>query len=176
MSCVQPPRHPVRLGAAPLDRNLVDEEKAKETIVAYHTRRQKEELEQENRKFFIARRRLHRIMQQKLLHLQQKLIESTFEEDTSAEIDDITAQMKDIAHHSKLALHYRQLALQRNLDAISLRRQAFMWTCPNDGYAYPFTWKGVEYHRTYDGEMWVSLYWSWAGRWAGYYIDKKATQ
>jgi hypothetical protein len=160
----------------PLDRNLADEEKIKEEHVAYHTRRLQEELAQKNQKIIVARHHLHRIMQQKLIRLQEKLMKATFKEGTSEEIDDITREMEDIALYTKSTLYYHQNALPYKLNAISLRRQAFMWTCPNDGYAYPFKWKNVEYHRSYDGKMWTSLDWSWAGRWTGYYIDKKATQ
>jgi hypothetical protein len=53
---------------------------------------------------------------------------------------------------------------------IEKRRAELAWTCPNDGQAYPFTFKGWRYHRTYLGETWLSENWTWMGYWVGYYI------
>ena len=56
------------------------------------------------------------------------------------------------------------------IGTIEKRRAELAWTCPNDGQAYPFTFKGWRYHRTYLGETWLSENWTWMGYWVGYYI------
>ena len=58
-----------------------------------------------------------------------------------------------------------------------------MWTCPNDGVAYPFTWRGKQYYRTFRGEMWLRIPFRvsisplyslpWCGYWTGYYIAER---
>jgi hypothetical protein len=85
--------------------------------------------------------------------------------------------------HGKLLAHEAgvcQIKLQmfssareaEKIAAITKRRTELSWTCPNDGQAHPFTWQGRQYHRTYDGEMWLTETWEWQGEWAGYYIAR----
>ena len=77
-------------------------------------------------------------------------------------------------------------SLQReayNIASITERRTQLMWTCPNDGVASPFTWRGQQYYRTFQGEIWlraavrssISPLYSlpWCGYWTGYYIASR---
>jgi len=77
-------------------------------------------------------------------------------------------------------------SLQREaykIASITERRTQLMWTCPNDGVAYPFTWRGKQYYRTFRGEMWLRIPFRvsisplyslpWCGYWTGYYIAER---
>ncbi|NBQ56081.1 MAG: hypothetical protein EBU36_05490 [Verrucomicrobia bacterium] len=172
-------RGPIRIRPEPENRDLADEEKAAAALVAHHTRRADEEIALIRQKFACARDRSKatfiRKMESAHVTYAQKIATIPADDEhglaVRSETYDYTAQLEDLSAEYRCALgRFRDSNMQYRIQDIQRRREQLAWTCPNDGQAHPFTWKDREYHRTYNGEMWDTQSWVWAGRWNNYYI------
>lgn len=168
---------PVQIRPEQKDRDLEIEEKVNADIVGYHHARCKQETDAVREKFTAQRERARCKLYTDFEKLNAKLLRAiaTIPYGTMDERDEILG-----THHYKLceaSSKYRSMMRRFSPEAeewkireITTRRAELAWTCPNDGKAYPFTWQGRQYHRTYDGEVWRTQNWIWTGHWTGNYI------
>jgi hypothetical protein len=176
---------PIRIRPEPADRDLAAEEAANHERIAYHQRRYDEEARATHQKFCHNRDRAYMAFSAKTDKLHEKYKKRIItlmrvnESNQFIDLEELTAehvaQMKKEARLCQIKLQMfsadREAA---KIEAIRARRMELSWTCPNDGQAHPFLWQGCQYHRTYDGEVWFSENWLWAGQWTGYYITHAA--
>ena len=173
---------PVRIRAEPAHRDLAQEKQTDLQHIAHHQRRRDEEINAVRFKFSRGRNlaRLAFTLNTDKLQLKYKNRVLNL---ANGDRDHWEAlRTLSIAHGKKLQHEagVYQIKLQclsstreaAKIAAITTRRNELAWTCPNDGQAYPFVWEGNNYHRTYDGEMWLTENWAWRGEWAGYYIAR----
>ena len=173
---------PVRIRPEPKNRDLVQEEQIDFNHIAHHQRRRDEEIAEVRRKFARGQHLARLVFSLNTDKLQQKYKKRVLK--LANGDDDHWEVLRTLSiEHGKQLQHEAgvcQIKLQclssarknAKIQAITKRRNELSWTCPNDGQAYPFTWEGNNYHRTYDGEMWLTENWEWRGEWAGYYIAR----
>jgi hypothetical protein len=162
--------------------NLALEMQIDQEHIAHHQRRRDEEIAAVRSKFAHGRHRARVVFSNKTDKLQEKYKKSVLKLATGDKDDwELLRTLSD--NHGKLLRYEADVyqskmyllssaRLEGKIAYITKRRAELAWTCPNDGKAYPFTWEGRQYHRTYDGEMWLSETWEWCGEWAGYYIAR----
>jgi len=168
---------PIRIRPEPADRNLASETEDNEKLIEHHQRRCNEEVADIHRKFS-CRRENARVALYAELDRHNKKFARFIEDLPEQEFEKLhiltTAHAQGL--HAATASYRRKLCNFSyvreawKISTIDKRRAMLAWTCPNDGQAYPFTFQGNKYHRTYWGEMWLSENWSWQGYWVGYYI------
>jgi hypothetical protein len=175
---------PIRIRPEPATRDLALEEQIDHEHIAHHQHRRDEEIDAIRRKFAHGRQRARIVFSNKTDKLQEKYKKSVLKLATGDKDDwELLRTLSD--NHSSQQRHEAgvyQIKLEclssarkeAKIAYITKRRAELAWICPNDGKAYPFTWEGRQYHRTYDGEMWLSENWLWAGQWTGYYITNAA--
>jgi hypothetical protein len=168
---------PVRIRPEPADRNLESETEDNEKLIEHHQRRCNEEVADIHRKFAYRRENARVALYAQLDRHHKKfarfiadLPEQEFEKLhilTTAHAQGLYAATA--SYRRKLCNFSYVREVWKN-STIDKRRAELAWTCPNDGQAYPFTFQGNKYHRTYWGEMWLTENWAWQGYWVGYYI------
>lgn len=173
---------PVRIRAEPANRDLAQEQLIDRDHIAHHQHRCNKEIEAVRRKFAYDRHRARVVFSLKTDKLQEKYKKRVLklangDDDHWEVLRTISiAHGKQLQHEAgvcQIKLQHLSFARETSkIAAITKRRHELAWTCPNDGQAYPFVWEGINYHRTYDGEMWLTENWAWRGEWAGYYIAR----
>ena len=172
----------VRIRDEPANRDLAQEKLTDLQHIAHHQRRRDEEINAVRDKFAYDRHRARIVFTNNTDKLQLKYKNRVLTLANGDRDHWEALRTLSIAHGKKLQEEagVYQIKLQclsstrenRKIAAITTRRNELAWTCPNDGQAYPFSWEGNHYHRTYDGEMWLTENWAWRGEWAGYYIAR----
>jgi len=172
----------VRIRAEPKNRDLAQEQANDQEHIAHHQRRCQEEINALRFKFSRGRNLARIVFELKTDKIQQKykkraLAAANGDRDhwdlMHTLADDHSAQQRHEAGVYQIKLmHLSSTRENAKIAGITKRRAELAWTCPNDGHAYPFAWEGNNYHRTYDGEMWLTATWEWRGEWAGYYIAR----
>jgi hypothetical protein len=173
---------PVRIRAEPANRDLALEQQIDQEHSAHHQRRCEEEITAVRHKFSRGRNLARLAFELKTDKIQQKYKKRVLKLVTGDKddwellrtlSDDHGRQLGHEAGVYQIKLECLSSARKEaKIAYITKRRAELAWTCPNDGQAYPFTWEGNNYHRTYDGEMWLTSTWEWRGEWAGYYIAR----
>ena len=173
---------PVRIRAEPVNRDLALEQQIDQEHINHHQRRRDEEIAAVRSKFARGRSLARLAFELKTDKIQQKYKKRVLKLATGDKddwellrtlSDDHGRQLGHEAGVYQIKLEYLSSARKEaKIAYITKRRAALSWTCPNDGQAHPFTWEGNQYHRTYDGEMWLTETWEWRGEWAGYYIAR----
>jgi len=170
---------PVRI--RPLGKyNLALEMQIDQEHRAHHHTRRDEEIAAVRSKFARDRHRARVVFSSKTDKLQEKYKKSVLKHATGDDWEFLRTLSDDHGRQLGHEAGVLQIKLERlsaareeaKIAYITKRRAELAWTCPNDGKAYPFTWEGRQYHRTYAGEMWLSETWEWRGEWAGYYIAR----
>ena len=168
---------PIRIRPEPADRNLVQETEDNAKLIAYHQHRCHEEIAAVRRQFACHRERARRALYAELDRHNAKFVRfiADLPEHEFEKLHALTTA-HSVGLYDATGSYRRKLcrfSAEREalkIMTIEKRRAMLAWTCPNDGQAYPFTFQGRRYHRTYWGEMWLSENWSWQGYWVGYYI------
>ena len=173
---------PVRIRPEPKNRDLVQEQANDQEHIAHHQRRCHEEINALRFKFSRGRSLARLAFELNTDKIQQKYKKRALKLANGDRdhwdlmhtlSDDHSAQQRHEAGVYQIKLMHLSSARENaKIAGITQRRAALAWTCPNDGQAHPFTWEGNNYHRTYDGEMWLTSTWEWRGEWAGYYIAR----
>jgi hypothetical protein len=173
---------PVRIRAEPADRDLALEQQIDQEHIAHHQRRRDEEIAAVRHKFARGRNLARLAFTLNTDKIQQKYKKRALNLANGDRdhwdlihtlADDHSSQQRHEAGVYQIKLMHLSSAREAaKIAHITQRRAALAWTCPNDGQAHPFAWEGNNYHRTYDGEMWLSETWEWRGEWAGYYIAR----
>ena len=168
---------PIRIRPEPADRNLAQETEDNEKLIEHHARRCDEEIASIRSKFACRRENARVALYAELDRHHKKfarfiadLPEQEFEKLpvlTTAHAQGLHAT--NASYRRKLC-NFSYVREAWKISTIDKRRAMLAWTCPNDGQAYPFTFQGNKYHRTYWGEMWLTENWAWQGYWVGYYI------
>ena len=174
---------PVPIRPEPARRDLALEEEIDHEHIAHHQRRRDEEIAAVRNKFARDRQQACTIFTIKTDNLQKQYKKRVlkFANGDCGDRDywellqtlsiDHGKQLQHEAGVYQIKLQHLSSARENaKIAAITTRRHELSWTCPNDGQAHPFTFQGLQYHRTYDGEMWLAHNWKWCGEWAGYYI------
>jgi hypothetical protein len=173
---------PVRIRAEPVNRDLELEHSTDNEHINHHQRRRDEEINAIRHKFARGRSLARLAFTLNTDKIQQKYKKRALNLANGDRdhwdlmhtlADDHSAQQRHEAGVYQIKLQCLSSAREAaKIGAITCRRHELAWTCPNDGQAHPFTWEGNNYHRTYDGEMWLTATWEWRGVWAGYYIAR----
>jgi len=173
---------PVRIRPEPKNRDLALEQQIDQEHIAHHQRRCQEEINALRFKFSRGRSLARLAFELKTDKIQQKYKKRALKLANGDRdhwdlihtlADDHSAQQRHEAGVYQIKLMNLSSARETAKIAYATQRRAELaWTCPNDGQAHPFTWEGNNYHRTYDGEMWLTSTWEWRGEWAGYYIAR----
>ena len=171
----------VRIRAEP-ERDLAQEKQTDNEHINHHQRRRDEEITAIRHKFARGRNLARIVFELNTDKIQQKykkraLAAANGDRDhwdlMHTLADDHSGQQRHEAGVYQIKLmHLSSTRENAKIAAATHRRNELAWTCPNDGHAYPFAWEGNNYHRTYDGEMWLTSTWEWRGEWAGYYIAR----
>jgi len=174
---------PVRIRAEP-ERDLALEQQIDQEHINHHQRRCQEEINAIRHKFARGRSLARLAFELKIDKLQQKYKKRVLnladgDRDHWELLRTLSENHGDLLGHEAgvYQIKLQNLSSTREnakIASATHRRNELAWTCPNDGHAYPFTWEGNQYHRTYDGEMWLTATWEWRGVWAGYYIARAA--
>jgi hypothetical protein len=168
---------PIRIRPEPADRDLAQETEDNAKLIAYHQHRCDEEIGAARRQFDYHRECAREALYAQLDRLNAKFVRSIADlpDNEFEKLHDLTAAHSQRLHDA--TSNYRRKLCRfsperedKKVSLITARRIMLSWTCPNDGQAYPFTFQGRHYHRTYLGETWLSENWSWQGYWLGYYI------
>jgi hypothetical protein len=168
---------PIRIRPEPADRNLASETEDNEKLIEHHQRRCNEEVAAARIKFSCHRERARGALYAELDRHNAKFVRfiADLPENEFEKLHALTTA-HSVGLYDATGSYRRKLcrfSAEREalkISTIEKRRAVLAWTCPNDGQAYPFTFQGKKYHRTYWGEMWLSENWSWQGYWVGYYI------
>jgi hypothetical protein len=173
---------PVRIRAEPKNRDLAQEQANDQEHIAHHQRRCQEEINALRFKFSRGRSLARLAFELNTDKIQQKYKKRALKLANGDRdhwdlihtlSDDHSRQQRHEAGVYQIKLMNLSSAREAAKIAYATQRRAELaWTCPNDGQAHPFTWEGNNYHRTYDGEMWLTSTWEWRGEWAGYYIAR----
>ena len=171
----------VRIRDEPV-RDLAQEKQTDLQHIAHHQRRRDEEINAIRHKFARGRSLARLVFTLKTDKLQQKYKKRALNLANGDRDHWEVLRTLAIAHGEQLQHEAGvcQIKLQclssaretAKIAGITQHRAELAWTCPNDGQAHPFAWEGNNYHRTYDGEMWLTSTWEWRGEWAGYYIAR----
>lgn len=171
----------VRIRAEPV-RDLAQEKQTDLQHIAHHQRRRDEEINAIRHKFARGRNLARIVFELKIDKLQQKYKKRVLnlangDRDHWELLRTLSENHGDLLRHEAGVYQIKLQCLSSTREnakiaAATHRRNELAWTCPNDGHAYPFAWEGNQYHRTYDGEMWLTATWEWRGEWAGYYISR----
>jgi len=168
---------PVRIRPEPTDRNLECETEDNEKLIEHHQRRCNEEVASIRSKFAChrecARRALYAELDRhnaKFVRFIADLPENEFEKLHALTTAHSVGLYDATGSYRRKLCNFSAEREAWKITTIEKRRAMLAWTCPNDGQAYPFTFQGNKYHRTYWGEMWLTENWSWQGYWVGYYI------
>ena len=171
----------VRIRDEPV-RDLAQEKQTDLQHIAHHQRRRDEEINAIRHKFARGRNLARIVFELKTDKIQQKYKKRALNLANGDRDHWEVLRTLAIAHGEQLRHEagVYQIKLQclsstrenAKIAAATHRRNELAWTCPNDGHAHPFAWEGNQYHRTYDGEMWLTSTWEWRGVWAGYYISR----
>ena len=73
--------------------------------------------------------------------------------------------LEEQAH--KLCMEKEAEAARKKAEA---EKRAKLWSCPNDGYVYPWTYKGTKYLRNSDNQVWREEAYGVCGDWYGVYL------
>ena len=168
---------PVRICPEPADRNLAQETEDDEELIKHHQHRCHEEIGAARRKFAAhrecARRALYAELDRhnaKFVRFIADLPEQEFEKLHALTTAHSYSLYDATGSYRRKLCRFSAEREALKIGTIEKRRSELSWTCPNDGQAYPFTFQGKKYHRTYLGEIWLSENWSWQGYWFDYYI------
>jgi len=171
----------VRIRAEP-ERDLELEHSTDNEHINHHQRRRDEEINAIRHKFARGRNLARLVFARNTDKLQQKYKKRALnlangDRDHWDLLRTLSENHGDLLRHEAGVYQIKLQCLSSAREAAKIasatqRRAELAWTCPNDGHAYPFTWEGNQYHRTYDGEMWLTATWEWRGEWAGYYISR----
>jgi hypothetical protein len=168
---------PIRIRPEPADRNLASETEDNEKLIEHHQRRCNEEVAAARIKFSCHRERARRALYAELDRHNAKFVRfiADLSENEFEKLHALTTAHSQGLYAATGSYRRKLCRFSAEREALKImtiekRRAVLAWTCPNDGQAYPFTFQGKKYHRTYWGEMWLSENWSWQGYWVGYYI------
>ena len=168
---------PVRIRAEPADRKLESEAEDNAKLIAHHQHRCHEEITDIRRKFACHRENARVALYAQLDRLNAKFVRAiaNLPEHEFEKLHILTATHAQGLHdatgnYRRKLCKYSHEREAWKIKMIEKRRAELSWTCPNDGQAYPFTFKGRQYHCTYWGELWLTENWSWQGYWVGHYI------
>jgi len=59
---------------------------------------------------------------------------------------------------------------QERAAKVEAEKRAKLWSCPNDGCVYPWTYKGTKYLRNSDNQVWREEAYGGCGNWCGVYL------
>jgi hypothetical protein len=168
---------PIRIRSEPADRDLAQETEDNTKLIAHHQHRCHEEISAARRQFACHRERARRTLYAELDRHNAKFVrfiadlpEHEFEKLHALTTAHSQGLYAATGSYRRKLCRFSPEREDKKISIITARRIMLSWTCPNDGQAYPFTFQGNKYHRTYWGEMWLSENWSWQGYWVGYYI------
>lgn len=168
---------PVRIRPEPADRNLESEPEDNAKLIAHHQHRCHEEITDIRRKFACHRENARVALYAQLDRLHAKFVRAiaNLPEHEFEKLHILTAAHAQGLHdatgnYRRKLCNFSSEREAWKVEIIKKRRAELSWTCPNDGNAYPFTFKGRQYHCTYWGETWLTENWAWQGYWVGHYI------
>ena len=145
----------------------------------------------QEKKEWIAAKHVHEVKQIQL-HYHSEMVERVNKDRDfyrEAESKGIHVSCEEIARRSaeykkyeqkvreweEVSIHFSRNKAKRYLTVARENYVARSWTCKDDGFAHPFTYRRRSYYRTFNGAVWKAnknTLGDWVGYWNGIYISK----